>query len=471
MSDQATQRFGSSDEVGWPLLPAERIWGPWKLLAVGVVIAAATWCYILGEYVGYYLGLGLGFSAMMVGTMVGMLLVFLAVAPVCTRYGIDSIASTKPTFGNRGYLITVAVQFVWVGCWVNILIVYFAKAAFELCVVLGIVGEADAHATVAAFSILGCLVTALTLLRGANGIQRISSVLFVFVVLVGAWLVYMLLSHHSEALATAEPAYASPLASWNYVTGVEIFIITYLGWWPFLGAIFRVVPGGGTSVVPGMIGLSLPGPGLAVIGLAAILALGVSDPAKWMVALGGPFYGGIVLVFVIVANLGTAMLSVYAMGLGLRQVPGLDKLSWRAILAICLVPVAVLAVINPDLLFSQFFGTFLAFMGALLAPIVAIQLVDYMILRRQNLDIRALYDRSPNSPYGFHGGFNVAAIASFVIGFVVYTYLLNPVTYASNSPYEYLTASLPTVLVTGVVYYVLSRAVNVPTGRGAYPGR
>ena len=159
------------------------------------------------------------------------------------------------------------------------------------------------------------------------------------------------------------------------------------------------------------------------------------------------------------------------MGLGLRQVPGLDKLSWRAILAICLVPVAVLAVINPDLLFSQFFGTFLAFMGALLAPIVAIQLVDYMILRRQNLDIRALYDRSPNSPYGFHGGFNVAAIASFVIGFLVYTYLLHPVTYASNSPYEYLTASLPTVLVTGVVYYVLSRAVNVRTGRGAYAGR
>ena len=54
---------------------------------------------------------------------------------------------------------------------------------------------------------------------------------------------------------------------------------------------------------------------------------------------------------------------------------------------------------------------------------------------------------------------------------MVYTYLLHPVTYASNSPYEYLTASVPTILVTGIVYYLLSRGVNVPTGRGAYAGR
>ena len=53
---------------------------------------------------------------------------------------------------------------------------------------------------------------------------------------------------------SAMPRRPTPLSrrrrNWNYVTGVEIFIITYLGWWPFLGAIFRVVPGAAPPSCP-----------------------------------------------------------------------------------------------------------------------------------------------------------------------------------------------------------------------------
>ena len=473
MTDQAAQPgaeggFGSADEAGWPLLPVERTWGSWRLFAVGVVIVAATWSYIIGEYVGYYLGMRPGISAMVVGTMLGMLFVFLAVAPVSVRYGIDSIASAKPVFGNRGYLLTVILQFLWIGCWTNILIVYFAKAGYELLTVSGIVDTGGSHATVAVLVVVGCIVTGWTLLNGAQTIQKVSNVLFLFIVGVGAWLIIMLMTHHSEAIAAAQPAYASESPTWNYMVGVEILFVTYLGWWPFLGAIFRVVPDMKVATVPGMIGLSIAGPLLAIVGLAAILALGVSDPAKWMVELGGPIYGSIVLVFVICANLGTTMLSVYAMGLGLRQVPGLDRLSWRVILAVCLIPIAVLGVIDPELLFSSFFGAFLAFFGAVLGPVVAVTLVDYLILRRQVLNVRAIYDTSPDSPYAFFGGFNLVAIVSVVVGFFVYNYLLDPLTYVSNTPFEYVTASGPTIVITGVVYWILTKIINVPAKKGAY---
>ena len=42
----------SSDETGWPLTRTERDWNRWQLFAVLLVTAAATWCYIIGEYVG-----------------------------------------------------------------------------------------------------------------------------------------------------------------------------------------------------------------------------------------------------------------------------------------------------------------------------------------------------------------------------------------------------------------------------------
>ena len=76
------------------------------LFVVLLVAAAATWCYIIGEYVGY-LNLKMGFAAMTAGSMIGMLLVTLSVVPTATRYGIDPIAAAKPQFGNRGWLITV----------------------------------------------------------------------------------------------------------------------------------------------------------------------------------------------------------------------------------------------------------------------------------------------------------------------------------------------------------------------------
>ncbi len=54
---------------------AERTWGSWKLGISLATAAAATWCYIIGEYVGYYLGFGKGFAALAAGSMIGMLIV------------------------------------------------------------------------------------------------------------------------------------------------------------------------------------------------------------------------------------------------------------------------------------------------------------------------------------------------------------------------------------------------------------
>jgi nucleobase:cation symporter-1, NCS1 family len=63
--------------------------------------AAATWCYIIGEYVGYYLNFDKGFFTLLAGSMIGMLIVALAAVPVSIRFGVDSIASSKPQFGSR----------------------------------------------------------------------------------------------------------------------------------------------------------------------------------------------------------------------------------------------------------------------------------------------------------------------------------------------------------------------------------
>ncbi|MEL6472021.1 MAG: hypothetical protein AAFQ74_20025, partial [Cyanobacteria bacterium J06623_4] len=122
----------TADRSAWPLMPRERNWGQWQLFVVLLVSAAATWCYVIGEYVGYYLNLKMGFAAMTAGSMIGMLLVTLAVVPMSTRFGIDSVATTKAQFGSRGWVLTVFLQYVSIIGWNSLLLIFFGKSVAQL---------------------------------------------------------------------------------------------------------------------------------------------------------------------------------------------------------------------------------------------------------------------------------------------------------------------------------------------------
>jgi NCS1 family nucleobase:cation symporter-1 len=467
MSEQVTQSYDTIDESAWPLLKSERSWGQWELWVVLLVAASATWCYIIGEYVGYYLNVKMGFAAMTAGSMIGMLLVTLAVVPSATRYGVDSIAACKPQFGSRGWIINVFLQYVSIIGWNSLLLIFFGKSVAQFLLVVGLVEEGSEGVILPVATAVACVIVFLILLKGATGVERISKILFFFIVGVGLWMIYMLLTEQSEAIAAAKPAYASGSLLWDYTTGLEIGIVSLLSWWPYIGAMVREAPNAHTATLPAMVGMGLPVPLLSVIGLVAILALETSDPAAWLVQLGGPVNGAIALLFVMAANFGTAVIGVYASAVGLKHIPALGRLSWRWTLLLALAPVALVGIFVPDLFFNSF-GSFLAFIGVFFAPLVAIQIVDYFLIRKQKISIRALYDPSPEADYAYWGGFNPAAIAGMVAGFFTYIYLLDPLTYESNSPYEYLTASLPTAFIGGLVYYLVTKFVVKPAKRGGY---
>lgn len=457
----------TADETNWPLLKSERTWGQLELGIVLLVAASATWCYIIGEYVGYYLNLKQGFATMTAGSMIGMFLVTLAVVPPATRYGIDSIVASRPQFGSRGWIITVFLQYTSIIGWNSLLLIFFGKSVVQLFNTIGLTEASSGTVVLPVATLVACAVVYGVLLQGKTGIERLSNILFFFIVGVGVWMVYLLLANESDTLAQAAPAYASGDIQWDYVTGLEIGIVSLLSWWPYIGAMVRVAPNAHTAAMPAMLGMGLPVPLLSVIGLAAILALETSDPAAWMVQLGGTFYGAIALLFVIAANLGTAVIGVYATAVGLKSVPGVEKLSWKVTLLLAIVPVAFVGVIVPDLFFNNF-GTFLAFIGVFFAPLCAIQIVDFLMLRRQRLDLRALYDESDDAPYYYWGGFNPAALLGMAAGFFTYIYLLNPLSYVSRSPYEIVTASLPAAVAGGVVYLVITLVLIKPSGKGGY---
>ncbi len=468
MSTTESRRPAAEREVqtAWPLLPDERRWQQRQLFVVLLVAASATWCYIIGEFVGYYLPLGPGFFAMTAGAMIGMLLVTLAVVPSSTRYGIDSIQAAVPQFGRNGWTVTVVLQFASIIGWNSLLLIFFGKSMAEFLNAVGVGGAGLENWIVPIGTLGACALVFTILMRGATGLERVSKVLFFFVVGVGAWLIVMLLVREGGALADAVPAYASD-KQLDYTYGIEIGLVSLLSWWPYIGSMTREAPSPRVAVMPSMLGMGLPVPILSVVGLAGILVLETSDPATWLTDVGGNFFGALALLFVICANLGTATAGIYASTVGLKAVPALRGTPWNTALLLSIVPVVVVGVFLPDWFFTNF-DTFLAYIGVFFAPIVGIQIVDFFVLRRQQISIRGIYDPSPSGPYAYWFGINPAALLAMAAGVGTYLYLLNPQTYSIREPFTLFGASIPAALVAAAVYVVLTLLVVRPSGRGGY---
>jgi len=456
----------AADKSAWPLLPAERTWGPWQLGIALAAAAAATWCYIIGESVANYLNFKAAFATLTAGSMIGMLLVTLATVPTCVRFGVDSIASSVPQFGTRGWIIPSGIQYLSIVGWNSQLLIFFSKSVTQLLIALHLTSmAAQAHLT-AATVLLACALVFVFLLKGSGGVDRVAKIVVAHV-FIGVWMLYILVSHRWGDLVRAVPPAAAPEPLWNYLTGVEIGISSLLSWWPYIGSMVRMAPNGRTVALPIMLGMGAPVPLLGLIGIAGFLVLRNSDPAEWLRTVGGPIYAVIALLFVTAANLGTAVAGTYASAIGLRYYPGLERAPWPVLLILTLAPVGLVGVLIPELFFTHF-NTFIAIIGISMAPLCAIQIVDYYILRNRRIDIRAIYDADPRGGYRFWGGFNPAAVVAMAVGFVVYTWLLNPWTYASRWPYQYLTASLPTALASAITYWAFTRLVVIPARRGGY---
>ena len=447
---------GLADRSAWPLLPAERTWGRWRLAIALATAAAATWCYLIGEYVGYYLNFFQGAAALTGGCMIGMLLVFLAAGPICGRFGIDSVAATKPQFGSSGWVIPSLMQIISIIGWNSLLLIFFAKSATQLLRVLGLLPAAvSGREIVPAATLLACSLIYFSLLWGAKGVATISKILVAHV-LIGLWMLYILVSHHWADLAAARPTLATPDRLWNYTTGIELGISSTLSWWPYVGAMIRMAPNARTAVLPVMLGMGAPVPLLSFIGLAGVLVLKTSDPAEWLRTVGGTTYAIIALIFVGAANFGTAITGIYSSAIGLRNFAALERTPWALLLLLTIAPVVVIGTLIPELFFAKF-GTFLAFLGVGFAPLCGIQIADYFLWRRRHVSLRGIYERDPAGAYAYTGGVNPAAVIALALGCAVYMALLNPLTFTSHGPYRFLTASLPAALSAAVVYLLASR--------------
>jgi NCS1 family nucleobase:cation symporter-1 len=469
-TDLGTGSTSSAVEGAWPVLPSERSWGARALFGISVSAAIATWCFLIGGYVGYYLPAGVGTIVMIAGALVGILMIFLSTVPVATKYGIDSVASSKPQLGTRGSWISLFLLYTTVIGWNCLLLVFLGRAAAEILITLGVAGEGARPVMVSIFGAIAVIVVWWLLRGGPDTVRDTGPWIAIGVLILGTIILVLLVTKVGlGTIMDAVPAYASGNKTLDISLGFEVMVASVLSWWPYAGGMVRLCPSAKTAQWPVVFGLGLPVGLVSVIGLWSALAVPDSggDPTKYLTDLGGPLVGVISLLFIILANVGTVMVGVYVTSVGLKQIGPMEKASWNATTAITLAPVLIIVLAFPNYFFDHI-GTFLAFMGVLFAPMCGIQVVDYFFLRKQRLDIRSVYLSGESSRYHFWGGVNPAGVLALVAGFFTYTYLLNPVSYEARDPFQFVSASVPAAVVAGLVFYVLTAVIVRPLKRGGY---
>ncbi|MBM1815133.1 NCS1 family nucleobase:cation symporter-1 [Pseudosulfitobacter pseudonitzschiae] len=97
-------------------------------------------------------------------------------------------------------------------------------------------------------------------------------------------------------------------------------------------------------------------------------------------------------------------------------------------------------------------GGFVNTLGATLAPIYGIMIVDYYMLRRQTLDVAGLYDEV-GGPYRFGNGWNNPAVVAFAIAAVFSVATVWMPALAVLSGYAWVIGAL----IGGALYYILAK--------------
>ncbi|WP_282826071.1 purine-cytosine permease family protein [Gulosibacter sediminis] len=453
-----------------PLLKHERVWGSADFSWVTISLAIATWAFLTGGSTVLLVGFTEGISAMLIGNSVGLAVMVLGSVVLSQRLGVEQYRALKSVFGvvGVGIVVFTVVLLVEMG-WTSLLGVMFGRAFTEISNQAFGSNFAPYGPIVTVFALAAILLGWFVLSRGPVTISKLNRYVAPGLIVIVVLMMVLLMSQHSWSdLIEASPVAPFENDQLNFMMAVEFNIGAGLSWWPVMGTLARLTRKPKAALWPAYGGIFLGTVVAQIVGMAAGLLLGEADPTAWMVPLGGPILGALTLLFVGFANV-TSMASIaYSTVLAVKQSSGgvLDRLRWPMLCAAFLVLPAILCFF-PAFMYEQFM-TFVVVSGAFITPICGVIIADYFIVRRQRVNLRALYASGSEDPMRFTGGVNIAALAAVVVSAIFYLWIYNPITLETQPFFEYATASIPTIATGMVTYLGLNYFLYVRHGLGGY---
>jgi len=445
-----------------PLTNNERIYGYWDIVLATGAWAIATWCYVQGGTIASLLG----FKEAITGTFFGMTLagviIYLCVI-IPTRYGIDIWIYLRALLGHLGLsifaLIYIGGQFGYYSINAEI----YANSVMTLSETSGFTIPGSWKSLIAITCVLfGTFIA----LKGPFAVRTSTRIMVPSLLIIGIIIVISVFTQYSisDLMAITPPdegAYGDKQTS--YMLVMEWNIAYILAWFGALGVLARLVKTERASYWGRMTGFSVIMAAFICIGIVTTLAMyattGVvtDDPTEWLIELGGPGFGVISLIFILIANITTQAVGLYSFAVSSKVI--FPKLKFKTVTIVWAAWVSLLILWGG---IWEYYEMFLAVIGATAGSVVALLIADFYVVRKQRFSMRALYKIKGNDAYTYTKGFNIPAWISFFIGIAVYFLVYDPMNGVPRSEiFLYTTATGLTMVTSAVVYILLSQITPI----------
>lgn len=344
------------------------------------------------------LGFAKGLAAIITGHVIGCILLFLA-GLIGGRTEKSAMETVKLSFGQKGSLLFSSLNFLQLVGWTAIMIVSGAAAA-ETVVSIG--GEW-------VWSIVIGLLIILWLLIGIRNLGKLNAAAMTALFVLTLVLSFVIF-RGDITITTGEGI--------SFGAAVELSVAMPLSWLPLISDYTRTAKKPFAATAASSISYFFVSIWMYVIGMGAALFTGETDIVLIMMKAG---LGIAALLIVIFSTVTTTYLDAYSAGVSAQSISGRLREKPSAI-AVCVIG-TLLAAFTP---IADIEG-FLYLIGSVFAPMIAIQITDFFILKKDHSDKKL----------------NVSNLFIWLAGFILYRLFMN-----IDTPAGY---TLPVMVITGMI--------------------
>lgn len=330
----------------------------------------------------YYAGMGFsrGLAAILIGHVIGCLMLFLAglIGAYTKKSAMETV---KMSFGEKGSLLFSVLNVLQLVGWTAIMI-------YD--------GSLAANGVIETGAWVWCLVIGILIIVwiaiGITNLKWVNTVAMALLFLMTIVLCFKIFGGGGHMAAPSPDAM-------SFGAAVELAVAMPLSWLPLISDYTReaekpVAATAVSAIVYGIVSCFM-----YLIGMGAAELTGESDFAQILIRCGLGITG---LLIVVLSTVTTTFLDAYSAGVSSVSICSKIKEKWFAI------AVTVIGMVGAIVYPMDNITDFLYLIGSVFAPMIAIQIADYFILKNT----------------GDAGAFHVRNLVIWVIGFILYRYLM-----------------------------------------------
>lgn len=326
------------------------------------------------------LGFGKGLAAVIIGHIIGCAMLF-AAGLIGGKARRSAMETVKMSFGSKGGIFFSVLNVLQLVGWTAIMIYDGALAAN---------GIFKTGAWLWSL-IIGALII-VWILIGISNLGKVNTVAMAALFVLTLILCKVIFFDGSK-LSVADGD------DMSFGAAVELSVAMPLSWLPLISDYTREAEKPAAATAVSAIVYGIISCWMYVIGMGAAIFTGESDIAQIMVKAGLGIAGLLIIVF---STVTTTFLDAYSAGISGQSIFAKMKGKWIAVAA------AVIGTLGAVIFPMDDITNFLYLIGSVFAPMIAVQIADYFILRRDSSD----------------KSFNAVNCVVWVIGFVLYRLLM-----------------------------------------------